>query len=268
MEINKIYNENCFTTIKNMPDDFIDIVITSPPYNIGIPYDSYNDRVSWDEYYQMIENLLTDLYPKMKDDGRLCINHYLSFGSGKRGSDVGKKKGDIRLGATRTAPISEINSIAQKIGYQHHSIAVWPDITLSRKTAWGSWLSASSPYINSPFEAILFLYKNQWKKKNKGISTLEKLDFIKSTRGRWEMKTEKKQLTKASFPVELPLKCINLLTYKNDLVYDPFMGAGTTALACVMSDRNYIGSELSTSYCEIANKRIEDYKNSLENVEV
>lgn len=266
MEINKIYNENCIDTINKMPDDFIDLVITSPPYNLGVYYDVYNDRLPWKDYYEFLEDVLVALYPKMKDDGRLCINHYLSFGSGKRGSDIGKKNGDKSNSATtRTAPISEINTIAQKVGYHHHSIAVWPDITLSRKTAWGSWLSASSPYINAPFEAILFLYKNQWKKKNKGISTLEKLDFIKSTRGRWEMKTEKKQITKANFPVELPLKCINLLSYVGDIVYDPFMGGGTTALACVMSGRNYIGSELSLDYCQISDKRIEDYKKQLTN---
>jgi site-specific DNA-methyltransferase (adenine-specific) len=242
-----------------MPNDFIDLLITSPPYNLNVCYDSYKDRIPWKEYYQFIEDVLLALYPKMKDDGRLCINHYLSFGSGKRGADIGKKKRDKPNDNTRTAPISEINTIAQRVGYHHHSIAIWPDITLSRKTAWGSYLSASSPYLNNPYEGILFLYKNQWKKKNKGESTIDKLDFVKLTRGRWEMKTERKQLTKANFPIELPLNCINLLSYVGDLVYDPFMGAGTTGLACVMSNRNYIGSELSKNYCNIAEKRIKEW---------
>jgi len=251
MEINKIYNESCLDTINKMPNDFIDLLITSPPYNLNVWYDVYNDRIPWDEYYKFINDVLTALYTKMKDDGRLCINHYLSLGSGKKGS---KKESGVR-----TAPISEINMMAQNIGYNHHSMAIWPDITISKKTAWGSWISASSPYINSPFEAILFLYKNQWKKKNKGESTIDKLNFIRLTRGRWEMKTERKQLTKSNFPVELPLNCINLLSYVGDLVYDPFMGAGTTALACVMSNRNYIGSEISEEYCKIANNRINDF---------
>jgi site-specific DNA-methyltransferase (adenine-specific) len=255
MEINKIYNEHCLETINKMPDNFIDLMVTSPPYNVGIWYDSYEDRIPWKDYYQFLEDVLAALYPKMKEDGRLCINHYLSLGSGKKGS---KQENGVR-----TSPISEINQLAQRVGYNHHSMAVWPDITLSKKTAWGSWKSASAPYINSPFEAILFLYKNKWKKENKGESTIEKLDFVKLTRGRWEMKTERKQLTKANFPVELPLNCINLLSYVGDVVYDPFMGAGTTALACVMSGRNYIGSEISENYCEVAEKRIEDYKNSL-----
>jgi site-specific DNA-methyltransferase (adenine-specific) len=145
---------------------------------------------------------LKELFRVLKYDGRLCINHYLSLGNAKE----------------RTAPLMEINSIATKIGFKHHSVAVWQDITLAKRTAWGSWLSASAPYINSPFEGILIMYKSEWKKRVKGKDTIKREDFIKLTRGIWEIPTERKQLTKANFPILLPEKCINLLTFEGDLV--------------------------------------------------
>ena len=182
-----------------------------------------------------------ELFRVLKSDGRICINHYLSFGTAKE----------------RTTPLMEINSIALKIGFKHHSVAVWQDITLAKRTAWGSWLSASAPYINSPFEGILIMYKSNWKRIVRGKDTIKKEDFIKLTRGIWDIPTERKQLTKANFPVILPEKCINLLTFEKDIVLDCFMGSGSTAVACVNTKRQFVGIEISEEYCKIANERIQ-----------
>lgn len=135
-------------------------------------------------------------------------------------------------------------------------MAVWTDITLAKRTAWGSWLSASSPYINSPFEGVLILYKDKWKKDRKGVSDIDKEEFIKLTRGIWNIKTETRGLTKANFSVDFASKCVKLLSYQEDLVYDPFMGSGTIGVVCKNNNRNYIGSEISSNYCNIAYNRI------------
>ena len=240
MKTNIIHNEDCLKTLKSMEDNSIDLILTSPPYNIGIDYDSYDDKKDWKEYYKWCGEWLEQGYRVLKSDGRIAIDHYLSLGTAQ----------------FRTAPIAKLYNIMDDIGFKHHSIAVWTDITLSKRTAWGSWLSASSPYINSPYEGVLIDYKENWKKENKGISTIEKEDFIKLTRGIWNIKTENKGLTKANFSVDFASKIINLLSYEGDIVYDPFMGSGTTAIACIRNNRQYIGSEISTNYWEIANDRI------------
>lgn len=243
LELNKIYNMDCIKGMQMIPDDSIDLIVTSPPYNIGIDYDEYDDKKPWDEYYQWCESWLRECYRVLKKEGgRICIDHYISLGTSKY----------------RTSPLSTLYAIMEKIGFKHHSIAVWTDITLAKRTAWGSYLKASAPYINSPFEGILIDYKEDWKKPTKGISTIEKEDFIKLTRGVWNIKTETRGLTKANFSVDLPTKAINLLTYEGDVVLDPFMGSGTTAVAAKLTNRQYIGFEISKSYCEIAEKRLQD----------
>ena len=241
IDIDKIYNIDCVEGMKLMDENTVDLIVTSPPYNIGVDYDEYDDNKTWEEYYEWCETWLRECYRVLKKDGgRICIDHYLSLGTSKH----------------RTSPISVLYSIMEKIGFKHHSIAVWTDITLAKRTAWGSYLKASAPYINAPFEGILIDYKDNWKKPNKGVSTIEKDDFVKLTRGRWEIKTETKGLTKANFSLDLPTKAINLLTYEGDLVLDPFIGSGTTALAAIRTKRHFIGFEIPKEYCRIANDRI------------
>lgn len=118
-----------------------------------------------------------------------------------------------------------------------------------------SWLSASAPYINTPYEGILISYKEQWKKTSKGTSTISKEDFMVGVGGIWNMGTVRGK-TKACFPERLPEMCIRLLTYEGDLVYDPFSGSGTTPFVAKKLNRNFIGSEISEEYCKIANERI------------
>ena len=231
---------DCLELMKVIPDSSIDLVVTSPPYNIGIDYGVYKDNLSWDNYFNWCEEWLIELKRIIKSDGRICINHYLSLGNAKE----------------RVSPLMELNTIAKRIGLKHHSVAVWFDRTLAKRTAWGSWLSASSPYINSPNEGILFLYKDVWKKKIKGKSTIDKDLFIKLTRGIWEIPTDRKRLTKATFPEDLPFNCIQLLSYENEIVFDPFMGSGTTGKVAIDNNRGFVGIELNKDYFEIAKKRI------------
>jgi len=240
MKKNKIYNTDVLKGLKQLETGSVDLIVTSPPYNIGMEYDVYDDNKEWKDYYLWCSKWLKECFRVLKEDGRLCLNHYISLGTAK----------------FRTAPLMELNTITLNIGFKHHSVVIWMDRTLAKRTAWGSWLSASAPYINSPFEGILILYKNQWKKLKKGENTIKKKDFIELTRGIWNIPTERKQLTKANFPIELPLKCIDLLSYEKDLIVDIFMGSGTTAMACKQLNRKYIGFEISERYCKIANERL------------
>ena len=145
----------------------------------------------------------------------MCLNHYLSCGTAE----------------IRFAPLMSLNSIAESLGFKHHGIAIWDDRTITKRTAWGSWMSASAPYLNSPYEGILVLYKDRWKKDVGGESTILSTEFMESCSGIWKIQPETKYQTIANFPVALPRRCINLFTYKGQSVLDPFMGAGSTAVA-------------------------------------
>jgi len=239
LELNSI---NCGDNLKLLPlipDNSIDLIITSPPYNIEMEYDIYIDCMPWVDYYAWCKKWLSECLRVLKTDGRMALNHYLSLGNAKE----------------RTAPLMELNHIAMGLGFKHHTVAVWTDRTLSRRTAWGSFMMASAPYISSPFEGILILYKNQWKKTKRGISDISKEEFIQLTGGIWEMQPETQRITPANFCIDLPLKCMKLLSYVDSVVLDPFFGSGTTGVACLMTGRSYIGIELSETYCKLAKAR-------------
>jgi hypothetical protein len=176
------------------------------------------------------------------------INHYIAFAS--------PFEEDCQF------PLMDFRTIQQEIGFKVHKLAIWPDRSMKKLTAWGSWLSASAPNIQTPYEGILISYKNQWKKIDKGESTIGRDLFIEGVSGIWNLGTTK-GLTKANFPERLPEMCIELLTYKGDTVLDPFMGSGTTAKVAQNTDRNFIGFEISPNYFEIANDRLVEGKNNL-----
>ena len=187
-------------------------------------------------------------------EGRFAINHLVEMGLPANG-----KKNGIRV-----SPQVELYKIIVEEGLTIVAQPMWADLTRSTLTSWGSWQSASAPYIYNPFEVILVGYKTQWKKErlkdNPGVNTISKEDFMKGVGGVWSIQPETQGLTMANFPVALPKLCIELLTFKGDVVLDPFMGSGTTAVACLETDRQYIGFEISANYHKIAEDRVTHYQ--------
>ncbi len=236
-----IINDDFLKT--NLVDEnSIDLIVTSPPYNVDIKYGAYNDKIPYDVYLQFTEIWLSKANKLLKDDGRMCLNIPLD-----------KNKGG------QQSVYADIISIAKKVGFKYHSSIVWNEQNISRRTAWGSWLSASAPYVIAPVEMIAILYKKRWKKESgSGISDITKEEFIEWTNGVWTFMGESK--TKighpAPFPVELPLRCIKLFSFIGDTVLDPFLGSGSTLIACLHTKRRGIGIEIDRKYCEIAKNRI------------
>ena len=232
---------DCLEVMCEVSQESIDFVFTSPPYNLGIKYEEYNDNRDYTEYLKWCKDWGGEIYRILKPDGRFCLNHYLSCGTSK----------------FRYAPLMDLNWIFQQVGFKHHGLAIWWDETISRFTAWGSWLSASAPYINSPLEGILILFKNRWKRVEERRSTIEKNLFMELTRGIWRVCPETRNRNHPSpFPVKLVEYALKLLTFEEDVVLDPFIGSGTTAVACEKLNRKWIGIEISEKYCEIARERI------------
>jgi len=249
LDNNIIYNEDCIEGIyKHIDENSIDLIVTSPPYNCGIEYDSYDDNKPWYEYGAWTMEWLEACYYALKPDGRICVNVLLDMGN-------------TRIG--RFSPYNLIYDCMAEIGFNHHGVALWTDNHRVKYTAWGSWQSPSAPYIYCPYEVITIAYKNVWKKETTGEATILKEEFMEGCSGIWNMSTEHNREYTVAFPEELPRRCINLLTWKGDVVLDPFMGSGTTAVASLKTERKYIGFEISENYWNIANKRIASVQRSL-----
>jgi site-specific DNA-methyltransferase (adenine-specific) len=183
-------------------------------------------------------------YDFVKKDGRLCLNIPLD-----------KNKGG------QQSVYSDLTKIAKEIGWKYQSTIIWNEQNISRRTAWGSWLSASAPFVIAPVEVIVVLYKESWGKLKKGKSDIGRRDFIDWTNGVWSFNGESKRRVghPTPFPIELPKRCIRLFSYVGDLVLDPFLGSGTTLLACLETNRLGIGIEIDKNYCSLAEKRIRQY---------
>lgn len=238
----KIINDNIINTFE-IPKSSIDLIVTSPPYNVDIEYNSHNDKTEYEEYLDFSENWLSKCYQISKNTGRLCLNIPLDK----------NKNGQQSVGA-------DLTTIAKKIGWKYHSTIVWNEGNISRRTAWGSWLSASAPYVIAPVELIVILYKDSWKKtEGTKQNNVSKQEFMDWTNGLWTFNGESKKRIghPAPFPRELPKRCIKLFSFVGDVVLDPFMGSGTTLIEAAVNNRIGVGVEIDDKYCELAKTRIE-----------
>jgi len=253
-----------------MPESTIDLIVTSPPYGVGIEYDTHNDDVDFEEYKIFSKEWLTEAYRVLKDDGRIALNIPYEINRQDKGG--------------RIFMVSELWSIMQKIGYKFYGLVDLNENSphRSKTTAWGSWMSPSAPYIYNPKECVILAYKKnhikkvkgepQWKsdivdlqqedgtvKKKTVYQDEDKKEFMELVYGQWDYFADTKQMTKATFSMDIPMKAIKILTYKNDLVLDPFCGSGTSVAAAEILHRRWIGIELSPNYTEVARQRVRHF---------
>jgi site-specific DNA-methyltransferase (adenine-specific) len=270
IETGKIINGDCIQVMKTLPESSIDLVVTSCPYGVGINYDVHNDDVEFEEYKIFSRDWLTQTYRVLKDDGRIALNIPLEINRQEKG-------GRILL-------VSEIWQIMKEIGFKFFGIIDLEEDSphRSKTTAWGSWMSPSSPYLYNPKECVILAYKKNHIKKIKGepqwtpeivketdlfgitkdkkvYTEEDKKEFMSLVFGQWKYLNDSRPLTKATFSMDIPTKAIKILTYKNDIVLDPFMGSGTSAVAAEILDRRWIGIELSPNYTQVATERVEHF---------
>ena len=272
IETGKIINGDCIEVMKTLPEGSIDLVVTSPPYNCGINYDTHIDTLDMDVYWDWTKEWLTEAYRLLKDDGRVSINIPYETNVRERGG--------------RVFFVSEFYQVMKQVGFKFFGIVdlVEQSPHRSKTTAWGSYMSCSGPYIYNPKECVILAYKKhhikkvkgepQWKgtptdieqedgtiKKKVVYEEQDKKEFMELVFGQWNYFADTKSLTKATFSMDIPTKAIKILSYKNDIILDPFAGSGTSLVAAEILGRRWLGIELSPNYVEVAKTRVEYFKN-------
>ena len=245
--LNTIIEGSC-ENMKDIPNNSLHLMITSPPYNVSKEYD--ND-LSLNEYLDLLKNCFTETYRVLVNGGRACINI----------ANVGRKP---------YIPLSDyVSKIMIEIGFNMRGEIIWnKSAGAGISTAWGSFQSASNPILRDVHEYILIFSKGNYKRerdkneKEFRYDNISKEEFIEWTKSIWTMNPERAKRIghPAPFPEELPNRLIKLFSFTNDIVIDPFMGSGTTAIAAIKNNRNFVGYEINEEYINLANDRIENLK--------
>jgi len=237
----ELYNEDCLTRLDSLIDSGVkvDAILTSPPYNFGIDYGDYKDDKDFSEYFNWLDICFDKFIKILKSSGRFIINIQPMFSSYQPTHHI-------------------ISSMLLKKGLLWKGEILWEKNNYNcAYTAWGSWKSPSSPYFKYTWEFIEIFCKDDYKKDgNKEDIDITANEFKQWVYAKWSIAPEHTDFHPAPFPEELPRRLLKLLTYKHDLILDPFMGSGTTGVVCKELDRNFIGIELDKKYFDVAEERI------------
>lgn len=222
-------------------DDSVQLVVTSPPYNVGKGYADHNDNMAFKEYLDLLNSVWKECVRVLCKGGRIAVN----------------------IADTWRTPYIPLHSFITKqmldLGLLMRGIIYWDKgISVGTSTAWGSWRSASNPTLRDVGEHIVIFSKDDFKlhSKNK-ISTITSAEFTQYTKSVWSFPTvsAKRENHPAPFPDELPARLIKLYSYLGDTVLDPFMGSGTTAKMAMVLGRKAIGYEIDESYRPLIEKK-------------
>ncbi|MGC8737192.1 MAG: DNA-methyltransferase [Candidatus Hydrogenedens sp.] len=239
--IDKIFCKSS-ENMEELPENSIHLMVTSPPYNVGKEYDK---NLTLREYRQFLKRVWQEVKRVLVPGGRVCINI----------ANLGRKP-YIPL---HTFIIEDMLDL----GFLMRGEIIWnKNSSGSPSTAWGSWLSAKNPTLRDIHEYILVFSKGTFSRGNLNRKdTISKEEFLEFTKSVWSFSAE--QATKvghpAPFPIELPYRLIQLYTFEGEVILDPFIGSGQTAIAAIRTARHYVGYDINESYVNLANKRIQEF---------
>ncbi len=225
-----------------LPDNSVHLMVTSPPYNVGKEYD---ENLTLDEYREFLKRVWAEVKRVLVPGGRVCINV----------ANLGRKP-YIPLHAF-------IVEDMLSLGFLMRGEIIWNKASSgSPSTAWGTWQSAKNPTLRDVHEYILVFSKGMFGRDNLGRrDTISREEFLEFTKSVWTFGAEsaKKVGHPAPFPVELPYRLIQLYTFEGEIVLDPFMGSGQTAIAAIKTRRHYVGYEINEDYVQLAQRRIREF---------
>jgi DNA modification methylase len=234
---NRIYVQSS-ESMHQIPAGSVGLMVTSPPYNVGKEYD---EDLSLDDYLGLLERVFTETYRVLEAGGRAAVNV----------ANVGRKP---------YLPLNHhVAGLLSDIGFLLRGEVIWQKAKAAGgSTAWGSWQSAKNPTLRDIHEYVIIACKESFRRLREGDDTIARDDFLDATVSIWKIQPASARRIghPAPFPVELPRRLIQLYTFEDDLVLDPFIGAGTTALAAREAGRDYVGYEINPDYVELADQRL------------
>jgi len=237
--INKVFCKSS-EVMSELPDNSVHLMVTSPPYNVGKEYD---ENLSLKEYRELLKRVFKETYRVLVPGGRACINV-------------------ANLGRKPYIPLhGYIIEDMQSIGFLMRGEILWDKgSSASPSTAWGTYLKANNPVLRDIHEYILVFCKDTFTRLNpqKRKSTISKEEFLEFTKSVWKFAAERASKVghPAPFPVELPYRLIQLYTFEDEIVLDPFVGSGTTCIAALKTKRKYVAYDIDKKYCDLAEGRI------------
>lgn len=252
---NKIINADCLSVLKKLPNNCLDLTFTSPPYNFGMDYDSHNDTRSWKDYFNELFEIFKECIRVTKYGGRIIVNVQPFF------SEYIPTHHEVSKFFMEQGLIWKAEILWEK---NHRNCAY---------TSWGSWKSPSGPYFKYTWEYLEVFCKGDLKhpgdSKNADITANEFKSWVDA---KWSIAPEhgmKDYGHPAMFPPELAYRALKVFSFKNDVIFDPFNGAGTTSFVANATGRRYLGTDISKEYCQVAEDRIkkEVMKNYTEKVD-
>ena len=221
-----------------IPDNCVSLMVTSPPYNVGKDYD---DDLALGEYLGLLARVFTETYRVIEPGGRVAVNV----------ANLGRKP--------YIALNHHVSDLLTDIGFDLRGEIIWQKAKgAGGSCAWGSWRSAKNPTLRDVHEYVIVASKGSFGRQRTGEDTIDKDEFLEATVSIWDILPESARRVghPAPFPVELPRRLIELYTFRGDLVLDPFIGSGSTAVAAVEADRHFVGFDLEPEYLELAERRI------------
>ncbi len=248
-------------SMDELPDSSVHLMVTSPPYNVGKDYD---EDLSLDEYRAFLKRVMAEVYRVLVPGGRACINI-------------------ANLGRRPYLPLHAfVIQDMLSLDFLMRGEVIWEKgSSASPSTAWGSWMSPTNPTLRDTHEYILIFCKQSFTRPNpeKRVSTIERDGFLQDTKSVWKVvgthedigistvwdfpaEQAKRVGHPAPFPVDLPYRLIQLYTFEGEVVLDPFMGSGTSAVAAVKAGHHFVGYEIDSDYIAIAERRIKEISQS------
>jgi len=238
---NRIYQADS-RRLEMIEDGVVDLVICSPPYNVGKNYQNHNDALPLEEYLALLRDVWAECKRVMRAGARICVN--------VAGVD---RQPYLPLQSYITQQLIEL-------GFLMRGEIIWDKAaSVGVSTAWGSWRSPSNPTLRDVHEFVLVFCKDQFRlAETAGESDLTSEEFTALTRSIWTFPTESASKVghPAPFPVELPRRLIKLYSWKGALVLDPFCGSGSTCVAAAQLGRLWIGVDVDPSYVALARRRV------------
>lgn len=235
----------------------VHLIVTSPPYNLGKDYGSSTDQLLYKHYMADVRKWAAAWREVLAPGARVAINIPIDT----NGERTGRGKGSRKLTTEKRFMLADYHQILASLDYIYNTTILWDEGNVSRRTAWGSWKSASDPWITTPSEAILiYSWKSRKRPDARGkVSDVWRDEFLEWSLGTWRFNGESPSRVgghPAAFPSELPRRLIKLYSFKGDTVLDPFSGSGTTCAVARGLGRYGIGFDIDVNYCAYAMERV------------